>query len=328
MNDEELGHALGTALTGPDLHAVPTAGARLRARAARDRTRRTALGAAAAVVAVLLAVGLVRWVAPAPAPTAATWSGGPARLTEPLRFSAAVPVPAITCPSDGPIDCRSPEWFRTVDEVLDLRVVEAEIRVTLAPEDLAVVRSVAGRSSPAARVRIGGAEHPLTLRGAEVAIAVPDRAAGEAMIDALGPVPPPVPRPGPGPLTGPLELWVVDEERFSGLPCWYRPVDASTMRAFDTADGCVAVTGPPLRFESVDGLRVLDGGRVEVVPVAADRAALRAFTTRYTGRAVAYVVDGRMLEPMPVIQAPFSESLEIGFPDHRAATSFAARLRS
>ena len=73
--------------------------ARLRARARRDGTRRAVLGTVVTGLAVLLAIGLVRWTATTPPPTASTWSGGPARLTTPLALSTTVWVPAIECPS-------------------------------------------------------------------------------------------------------------------------------------------------------------------------------------------------------------------------------------
>ena len=76
MNDEGcLRPALGTALASAAAQAVPDAGARLRARAARQRRERALVGGSVfAVLGILLAVGVVR-----------VGGGGPRRRPRPRR---------------------------------------------------------------------------------------------------------------------------------------------------------------------------------------------------------------------------------------------------
>ena len=87
MNDDEIGRALGTALTPPPVQAVADAGARLRARAAHQRRERALVGGSVfAVLGVLLAIGLVRVGGGGPpTPAASPAAAGYSLLTTPIR---------------------------------------------------------------------------------------------------------------------------------------------------------------------------------------------------------------------------------------------------
>lgn len=347
MNDEDLGRALTAALTPPAVRAAPDAGPRLRARVRRQRGRHAVLGTVAAGLAVLLAVGLVRWVSTAPPPVATPRSDGPARLSRPLEFLTTVPVPALPCPSPGVLVCTPPASFLVVDEVRDLRVVgepdgTATVRVTLPPVEADVLAAVAGWPSPEPlRVRAGGRDLPVppdalrTLReaGAYLPLAVSGVPAGAALVAALGPQPLPEPRPGPGPLRTPLEIWAVEDGgQPTPGPCWLTPAPgAPGVRVLDTSEGCMVIRGPGVRLDRLDDLRILPAepvDRVEITLAPADRAKLRAFTAAHVLDRVVFLVGGRPVGSMPELQGVISGQLEIVVADRPAAESLVARLRT
>lgn len=337
MNDDELGRALGIALAGTDLRATPDAGPRLRARARRTRTRYAVLGGAmAAVVVLLLGVGLLRMIT-SPGPGTPAASPGPEsgvrRLTTPLAVRLAAGTG--TCVTDAGLKCL-PAASLTVDEVAGLRAVDqpgpaATVVVTLTTDDLYTLVGVAGNGPDTAlEVRIGaGRPLPAALADDEIRIRVASPADAADTVDLLGPYPPPAPRTGPGPLDVPLEIWVVTESTVG--PCRVSSAGPGVL-VVERGGECLVLRGPGVRLRSAD-LRLTEpdrsdsAWRVSVGVPPADRAALTAYTRAHSGERIVYVAGGRVIGGAPDVATERSASVRIPVADRVSAEALVGRLR-
>lgn len=331
MNDDELGRALGTLLTGPELRATADAGPRLRAVARRDRGRQLAVGAVATVAVVLLAIGLVTRLpgAPAAPETAAGSTPGLTLLDEPLTITLADP-PEKACALPLKPVCSDPAHYLTVDQVLELRADGPRVVIQVLPEDANTLAELNGRA-----IRIGTGPRTLVPSvpapaDGRLTVDLGGPGAVTTVIDELGPHRAGPPRTGPGPLEVPFELWAV---------------------AATTDSTCRTIAGPDFLqvnrygrctvLSSIDRVRI-DAADVQLVPPdqtntmwrvqlefdAADRPAMLAFTTAHIMKAVGVVIGGVAVGGFPVVQGPISSAIEITtVGDRVTAESVVARLR-
>ncbi|HEY6747205.1 MAG TPA: hypothetical protein VI357_15985 [Mycobacteriales bacterium] len=337
MKDEELGQALGTALAAPEVTAAPDAGARLRARARRARTERLAAGGAVVVVlALLVAVGVVRGVGGGARSTpVASPPAGLSRLTTPLTVALAQVTPehdGAGCGTGSGLRCVPPAAALTVDEVVGLSTSElpesgAFVQVALTATDAGTLAMMEGASLTAG---VGTASYPADLPGGDVLrIRVPTPRMGQELVDELGPVRLGPPRTGPGRLGRPLQIWTVRKSDRS--PCAVSPARAGVL-VVNRGSECLVLTGPELTIDSAD-LELVppqDIGPQRLVSVGLTGPVSDQFT-RYTARHVgdraAFVAGGHLLSSPPVLQGPISGSFEIQAPDRAGAEALVTRLR-
>lgn len=320
MNDEELGHALGTALVPPPVQPVADAGIRLRARARRRRRDHLlAAGSLVTVLGVLLAVAVVRTGgggAPAtPVAGPATGSYGFSRLRVPLTVAAG----ALRFSTDEVAAIK-------VTPLLESGVIVA---VTLTATDTQTLTGLLGLG-PDGRILAGAGESfPADRTGAELRIRVPTPRLATELVTTLAPYRP-VARTGPGRLGIPLQLWTVTDA--AAGPCPSTPPVRGTL-VTDRAGACLTLRGPGVSIGTAELRLQPDPGTggpawiVAVYPSAADAAALAAYTGGHVGDRVAFVAGGRLVGPVPELEGPFSAGLQIAVTDRDEATALVSRLR-
>lgn len=320
MTDDDLGPALGSVLAAPPLRAAPGAGPTLRARARRDRARHALLGVVAAVVVVGLVAGAVRW-APEPAPTAAEPSGR-VRLAVPLVVQLS-PRGMPACVPEPDLLCGGVPLLRA-DELLDVRATGGALRAVLTPEDSTTLVAAGRAGTVAVTVSAArGRELPGTAdtTALPVVLTVPG---GGDLAAALAPY-----RPrgeyGPGPLVVPLEVRPV-RSRADGACQLVRGGAAPGVLVTNWLGQCLLAGPPALRIRSADlSVRGTDAVALEVDPVPAERAALRAWAAANLGEPVALVAGGRVLAVVEPVST--QETFSLLGPDRAAVDALAARLR-
>jgi hypothetical protein len=334
MNDDELGRALSTALAPPDVQAVPDAGARLRERARRQRSRQWAAGGAiAAVLAVLVAVGVVRaTTGPGPAPVASGVSYGHSLLRTPLTVQLADGAPHISRPP-CPTDQLCPGVpLLTIDEVAGLRITElpesgAVVVVTLTVDDN---RTLSGSVLPEQRSYLGAAAstflYGATYRAGALRVRLPTPEVADGLVAALSPYRPTA-RTGPGRLDHPLQVWSVVAANRS--PCLVIP-DIPHKLVVNRLGECLVLDGPVVWIDSavLQVTRPSDAGAraVIVVPAGSGRSALVEWSAGHAGERVAFGVGGQLVGPVSRMQnAPAAFHLDV--PDSATADALVSRLR-
>jgi hypothetical protein len=327
VNDDELGRALATALAAPDVQAAPDAGAKLRARARRQRAQQWAVGAAVtAVLAVLLGLGLIR--APSElAPVATGVSYGHSLLRVPL----AVQLSPVPCPIPVSAGCPPPPVV-TLDEVLGLRVTElpesgAIVEVTLTrDDDRTMARTPLPQQAQLTAVA-GTLSYPAMFRPNIVRIRVPTPELADELVALLAPYQP-VARTGPGRLDRPLQVWWV---RAAGAPLCAVTFDIPHTSKVNRLGECLFLAGPVVTIDAAD-VRIRPpsvGGAdwvVTVDPSGPARRALADWTAGHAGQRIAVGVAGQLVGPAPELAGTLS-SLEIPVADRGYAVAVVSRMR-
>lgn len=338
MNDDELGRALSTALAPPAVATAGDAGARLRARARRARTEQLAVGGTVVLVlAVLLALGLVRGIGGAAAPSpAAAEPVGFHRLTTPLTVALTHQVHEVTgtCAAGPRLRCVPPSTVLTVDEVVGLAVSElpergALVLATLTAVDAATVAAVTeGESGESLTIGVGKGSYPAAVVDGVIRIRTPTPRIASGLVDELDPVAPRPARTGPGRFDVPLQIWEVASQTAS--PCRVSPATKGVLVA-DTAGTCLVLTGPALSIdaavvETVPPQAANEGWMVTLELGPDDARRMGDFSSRHTESDIWYVVGGRLISG-----GHYGERLTtlfgIGVPDEASAASLIDRLR-
>jgi hypothetical protein len=212
VNDDELGRALGTALAAPEVLPAADAGARLRARAHRERTERwMAGGVAVLVLAILAAAGVVRIAAVGPAPTAAAGPSTLRMLHTSLDVWLGPKAAKIPWPPCGAQGYCPPLPILTMDQVAGLRTTATgQVVVRLMPDRARMfelyTRPVQWSDL---QIRVGARSLPATYSDGILRATAPTAAQAEELVAALG-LYQPVGRTGPGRLDKPLQVYAAD----------------------------------------------------------------------------------------------------------------------
>jgi hypothetical protein len=339
VNDEELGHALGTALAAPDMQVAPYAGARLRERARRQRTERLAVGGAAALVlVVLVAVGAVRITAALSTPSiAAAAQASPVRMLHtPLTIRMGPEAQKIKWP---PCDAGSPNRrgnfcqkgpIMDVDEVAELKATDREVSVRMQPDDATMLELY---TRPQQRsdlvVQVGTRSLPARYDEGVLRITTPTPARAEAFVATAGPYRP-VARTGPGPLDHHLQVHRAQSSCHDSKLGLFRQVG----QCLTLGTPFVSIGDADLEVHRPD--RSGSGWSVSIAPTGSTRDGLARWTAAHVGEQIYYVIPdptgksmGYAINPATVTTVRGRmTTIEIPVPDAGAALALISRMRS
>jgi hypothetical protein len=331
VNEEELGHVLGTALAPPDLQVMPYAGARLRERARRQRAGRLAAGSAAALVLVVLAAfGAVRITTARSTPSvAAAAKASPVRM---LHTSLAIWL-GPEAQQDAWPPCGSqppcPELpISTLSVVAELRVTGNQVAARMLPDDATMFELYTHPKQRADLVaRVGSRSLPARYADGVVRITAPTAAQAAALAAAAGSYRPVAPT-GPGPLDRePLQMYAVQSTCHSGPEGLWRLVGQCLTAG---ADPVISIRDADLRLRRSGSEWTLAVGLNRP-----DRDTLARWTAAHAGQQILYMIPrGKSLGPEPVNASSVTRvsgrmtSIEIPVPDAGAGMALISRLRS